>query len=271
MRYSLLLFILLFISSCYSAKPAYIKQTKQSQRVVTTKKDTIKTKVLTENQTTTKQPELHQLWDELLKQHVTKNGIVNYKSFKTEHKKLLDYIFSLGVFYKKKHFKTISKEKKLAFWINAYNAMTIDLILKHYPIQSIKDIEKPWDKKLWKTIGIPHNLNEIEHTILRKMDEPRIHFAIVCASFSCPKLLNKAYKAEIINNQLTYATKNFLNDTNRNEISTNRIKLSKIFQWFSKDFKQNGSLINFLNQYAPVKISAKAKKSFKDYNWVLNE
>ena len=103
------------------------------------------------------------------------------------------------------------------------------------------------------------------------MNEPRIHFAIVCASVSCPKLLNEAYTSEHLETQLTNATIAFLSDTERNVITENSIALSKIFQWFAKDFKQNGDIIDFINQYSDVKISEKAKKSFKDYNWDLNE
>ena len=103
------------------------------------------------------------------------------------------------------------------------------------------------------------------------MEEPRIHFAIVCASFSCPKLQNEAFTASKLEAQLTSATKAFLADTNRNEIASDRIKISKIFQWFSKDFKQDGDLIDFLNKYSETEISSNAKKSYKDYNWDLND
>ena len=103
------------------------------------------------------------------------------------------------------------------------------------------------------------------------MDEPRIHFAIVCASYSCPKLQNTAFTAGNLEQQLTLATQEFLSDTNRSEISENTLKLSKIFRWFDKDFEQNGSLIDFLNKYSNVTISAKAKISYKDYNWDLND
>ena len=103
------------------------------------------------------------------------------------------------------------------------------------------------------------------------MDETRIHFAIVCASYSCPKLLNEAFKADTIEAQLTNATRQFLSDSERNTISENSLELSKIFQWFSKDFKQNGSLIDFINQYSGIKISENAKIKYKDYNWDLNE
>ncbi len=210
-------------------------------------------------------------WDELLEKHVSNDGKVNYKSFKTEHKKLLDYIYVLSSLYSDRNFKNLPRTEKLAYWINAYNAMTIDLILRHYPIKSIKDIKNPWDQRFWKLGDKWYNLNEIEHQILRKMNEPRIHFAIVCASYSCPKLLNEPFQASNLEEQLTQVTKSFLNDSERNNISKDNIQLSKIFQWFAKDFKQNGSLIDFLNRYTAISISAKAKKTFKDYNWDLNE
>ena len=116
-----------------------------------------------------------------------------------------------------------------------------------------------------------YSLGEIEHDILRKMKEPRIHFAIVCASYSCPKLLNEAYNTDNIEQQLSNASKDFLSDQKRNYITKDTLKISKIFDWFSRDFKQNGSLIDFLNLYASVEISQKAKISYQDYNWALNE
>lgn len=210
----------------------------------------------------------HDKWNELLKKHVSESGNVDYKKFKTDRYKLSVYLKYLSENMPTDKWQ---KRHKLAYWINAYNAMTIDLILRHYPVKSIKDIKKPWEQRYWKLGDKWYNLNEIEHQILRKMDEPRIHFAIVCASVSCPKLLNKAYTSSNLEAQLTQATKDFLNDSNRNEISQNNIKLSKIFQWFAKDFKQNGTLIDFLNKYTEIKISDNAKSSFKDYNWDLNE
>ncbi|MDC1365318.1 DUF547 domain-containing protein [Algibacter sp.] len=116
-----------------------------------------------------------------------------------------------------------TKEDKLAYWINAYNVLTVDLILRHYPIKSIKDIKKPWDQRYWKLGDKWYNLNEIEHQILRKMNKPRIHFAIVCASFSCPKLQNKAFEPANLYTQLSNATKSFLSDSKRNSISENNI------------------------------------------------
>ncbi|MGV6827822.1 MAG: DUF547 domain-containing protein [Flavobacteriales bacterium] len=210
----------------------------------------------------------HSIWNDLLQENVSNNGHVNYKDFKSDGTKLKEYITSLS---KNTPTSSWTKEDKLAYWINAYNALTVDLIVRNYPVKSIKDIKDPWDQRLWKLGDKWYNLNEIEHQILRKMNEPRIHFAIVCASYSCPKLQNTAFEASKLDSQLNQAVKEFLADPNRNEISKNSIKLSKIFSWFAKDFKQNGSLIDFLNQYAEVQISKKAKKSFKEYNWNLNE
>jgi len=210
----------------------------------------------------------HGVWNTLLQKNVTEAGNVNYKTFKSDRATLSNYIKSLS---ENMPNKSWNEEDKLAYWMNAYNAMTVDLIIRNYPIKSIKDIKKPWDQRLWKLGKKWYNLNEIEHQILRKMNEPRIHFGIVCASFSCPKLQNEAFTSSQLEKQLTKATEEFLSDNKRNNITPDRIKLSKIFQWFAKDFKQNGSLIDFLNKYSDISISSDAKKSFKDYNWDLND
>lgn len=210
----------------------------------------------------------HELWNNLLKKYVLDNGKVNYKGLKNNRIDLYNYFKVLNVVLPN---ESHSKDYKLAYWINAYNAMTLDLILRNYPIKSIKSIEKPWEQRHWKLGDKWYNLNEIEHEILRKMNEPRIHFAIVCASISCPKLSKKAYTPSNLEKQLTDVTKAFLNDPTKNNLSQNNLKLSKIFQWFAKDFKEDGSLIDFLNKYSETKISIKAKKNFKNYNWDLNE
>jgi hypothetical protein len=210
----------------------------------------------------------HRRWNDLLQLNVSEDGKVNYKAFKNNPIELHVYIDSLGENMPNVQW---SEQDKLAYWINAYNAMTIDLIIKNYPVKSIQDIKEPWKQRLWKLGSKWYNLNEIEHQILRKMNEPRIHFGIVCASYSCPKLQNEAFTALQLDAQLTKATREFLADPNRNSITSDNINISKIFKWFSKDFKQNGNIIDFLNQYSDVQISSKAKTSFKDYNWNLNE
>jgi hypothetical protein len=198
---------------------------------------------------------------------VTANGNVNYEGFRQNKGQLRDYIASLGTNMPNEDW---TQQDQLAYWMNAYNAMTVDLILRNLPLNSIKDIDKPWNQRLWKLGDKWYNLDEIEHQILRKMNDPRIHFGINCASFSCPPLLNEAFTTATVDRQLDTLARRFVNDTQRNTISSDRIRLSKVFSWFAKDFKKDGSLIDYLNKYAETPINSNAKKSFMDYNWTLN-
>jgi hypothetical protein len=176
----------------------------------------------------------------------------------------------LNEFVKKHPNELWTKNETLAYWINAYNAFTIKLIIDNYPVKSINDISQPWDKKFIPINGKSISLNYIEHEILRKMNEPRIHFAINCASISCPKLLNEAYVPETLDGQLDNAAKEFIN-SNKNKLTSGNIKISKIFKWFKKDFETNGSIIDFINNYSEIKLSSKEKIGYLDYNWSLNE
>jgi len=211
---------------------------------------------------------MHKRWNSILQKYVSNNGSVDYNAIKKDRTEFDIYIDYLSDTLPD---ETWTKDEKLAYWINAYNALTVDLILRNYPTKSIKDIKDPWDQRLWKFGNKWYNLNDIEHETLRKMNEPRIHFAIVCASVSCPKLQNEAFVATNLEEQLTHATKEFLADASKNELSKDNIKLSKIFKWFKKDFEGNGSLIDFLNTYSDITISPSARKSYKDYNWDLND
>ena len=210
----------------------------------------------------------HQKWNELLKKHVSENGNVDYKGFKKEEAALQSYLELLS---KNLPEKSWTKNATLAYWINAYNAYTVKLILDNYPVKSIKKIDSPWDAAFINLGNKKYSLGKIEHKVLRKMNEPRIHFAINCASYSCPNLLNEAYTEKNLNNQLEAAAKSFINDKSKNNITANTIEISSIFDWFTGDFKKKGTLIEFLNKYSSVKINAKAKISYKEYNWNLNE
>ena len=115
-------------------------------------------------------------------------------------------------------------------------------------------------------------LDEIEHSILRKQfNDPRIHFSLVCASRSCPPLRTEAYEAATIDQQLNDQGRIFLTDKSKNVITPREIQISKIFSWFKGDFTKNGSLIDFLNKFSPVKIDKNADIDHLDYNWNLNE
>ena len=145
------------------------------------------------------------------------------------------------------------------------------MILDNYPVKSIKEIKDPWGQKFFSLGDKKYSLEEVEHEILRKMNEPRIHFAINCASFSCPNLLNEAYTEASLEKQLTTVAKSFINDKSKNTITANKVEISKIFDWFSGDFKNKGTVIGFLNQYSSIKINSNAKLGYKEYNWTLNE
>ena len=220
----------------------------------------------------------HELFNSLLKKHVAATGKVNYQGFIQDSTQLNRYLQLLS---NNVPAPSWSRNDQLAYWINAYNAFTIQLIIRNYPLKSIKDIgsriqipfvNSPWDIKFIRLGKELYDLNNIEHDILRsKFNEPRIHFAIVCASVSCPKLLNQAYTAEKLDQQLNEQAKAFINDPARNQISPDNIQVSRIFSWFKGDFTKQGSLISFLNQYTQVKINADARVSYLDYNWQLNE
>jgi len=210
----------------------------------------------------------HQKWDSLLQKHVTAKGNVDYLGFKKDLNRLQTYLDELSANVPQKSW---SKNAVLAYWINAYNAFTVKLILDHYPVESIKDIKRPWDQEFIVLGGRNYSLGEIEHDILREMNAPRIHFAINCASFSCPDLAHQAYTEQNLEEQLDAAAKTFINDKNKNTITADYIEISKIFKWFSGDFEIQGTLIDFLNKYSKLKIDNDAKVQYKDYNWSLNE
>ncbi|WP_455169004.1 DUF547 domain-containing protein [Aegicerativicinus sediminis] len=210
----------------------------------------------------------HLVWDSLLKQFVDGNGFVDYKGFKNEEIRLNNYLQSLAKHPPQNNW---TKDESIAYYINAYNAHTIKLILDNYPISSIKDIRNPWDQKRVQIGNNILSLGEIEHEVLRKMNEPRIHFAINCASFSCPKLRNEAFIAKKLEEQLEIACKDFINDSSKNKFQNLEAQLSKIFKWYKSDFTENVSLIEYINRYAYAKISNDAKIRFLEYDWSLNE
>ena len=213
------------------------------------------------------QKNIHHRWNTQLKKYVSNDGIVNYKEWGKNIDQLKAYINTLE---SNPPNENTSKEYKLAYWINAYNALTIDLIIKNYPLKSIKEIKFPWKTKCFNDGKNNYSLGDIEHKILRKMNEPRIHFAINCASKSCPKLLNEAYIEKNLNNQLNAATKEFLIDSTKNIIKENKSKLSKIFLWFGKDFGSKKMIKEFISEYSGFKLN-KFKIDYLPYNWDLNE
>jgi hypothetical protein len=221
----------------------------------------------------------HSAWDKLLKKHVNDKGFVNYTAFKKDYDELKKYLDMLSASAPNE--KTWSKEEQLTYWINAYNAFTIQLILDNYPgISSIKDIgskikipfvNTPWDVKFIKIGNTKMDLNNIEHGIIRKkFDEPRIHFALVCAAKSCPPLRNEAFVAERLDKQLDDQARDFINDKSKNNVTKDKAEVSKILSWYGGDFTKKMPIADWLNKYSTTKIDKNTPISYNDYNWELN-
>lgn len=230
----------------------------------------------------------HSSWTILLKKNVMIKGrtsTVNYKAIKNDPKDLQAYLNYLEAVSLEK-FNHFSENEKLAFLINAYNAFTIKLIVDHYPVKSIKDIgsilTSPWKIKFFNLLGEQRYLDNVEHDMIRKwFNEPRLHFAVVCASIGCPAIKNEAYVASQLDQQLEGAAVNFLSDANRNRYRSadQKLELSSIFKWYGGDFvKKFGTLESYIapritNNSADQTIirEKKASISYLDYDWSLNE
>jgi len=212
----------------------------------------------------------HSQWDALLKKHVTSDGKVNYDGFKTDIVKLDAYLKLIGDNEAKPGWS--SNERK-AFWINAYNAWTVKLVLERYPVNSINDVTaKPWDKRFIKIGANTHTLNDIENKIIRRQfKDARIHFAINCASISCPKLSNQAFTMYNVEEQLEKLTKDFFK-TDNVKLEEKSAQLSKIFEWYAEDFIQEStSVLKFIEKYSGLTFHPKVKVSYLEYDWKLNK
>lgn len=246
-------------------------------------------------------------YNALLSRYVS-DGRVNYEGFIESRSELEKFLNSMGS-VDPEELETWSEQEKLAFWINAYNAFTIKVIIDNYPIKrsfslvgifyapsnSILQIKGVWDKLQYRVAGRLITLGDIEHEILRKdFNEPRIHMAIVCASISCPDLANQAYTGDEIEEQLTEASVRFINNPDKGALideKDNRVKVSKIFKWFGEDFiknygkpvrfrdesLKNNSVLNFVSEYL-VSDNQKGfidkgdfKFSYLKYDWHLND
>lgn len=230
----------------------------------------------------------HKSWDAFLKQNVLysqKQTLVKYQDIKKNVAPLNTYLDTLSK-VSIKEYDSFTEKQRLAFLINAYNAFTLKLIVKNYPVDSIKDIgslfRSAWKKKFFILLGEERHLDYIEHGKIRKdFKEPRIHFAVNCASISCPNLQNFAFTAEKLDSQLNISARLFILDEtkNRYDSAKNKIYLSKIFKWYGGDFKNKYG--HYLNYIALViskdpKIQEKVKgkdieTSFLSYDWNLND
>ena len=207
----------------------------------------------------------HAAWDALLREHVSAAGRVDYQGFREDEAALDVYLATLA---EETPAATWSREESLAYWINAYNAFTIKLILDNWPVESIRDIDEPWERK-WITLGDKsYSLNQIEHGIIRPtFDEPRIHFALVCAARSCPPLPNKAFTAQNLDQLLEQRARSFINNEELNVTQEVVVRVSPLFDWYGEDF---GDVKDYLNRYLTTDIPKGKEITFLDYDWSLN-
>ncbi len=248
----------------------------------------------------------HSLFDELLHSHVDAAGLVDYQALQADQAQLTDYQWTLaGV--SSEQLKDWSQAQQLAFWINAYNAFTLRAIIDHYPIRrgsfkglfaprnSILQIPGVWKELEWEAGGQAITLDQIEHRILRvEFSEPRIHFAIVCASISCPDLRPEAYTAEHIDAQLAEQLQVFIGNPDKGvaiDREDDEVQLSKIFSWFGEDFAVSGNdeqlftsraekkadVLRYLVRHFPpgddlqYLLNGDFDIAYLDYDWNLND
>jgi hypothetical protein len=219
----------------------------------------------------------HTLYVDLLKKYV-KDGVVNYQGLKNEESRLNAYLKVL----EGTDTGQLSRDEQLAFYINAYNATTIKLILTAYPgVKSIRDLggrvfNRVFSKEIVRIEGKTISLDDLEHGIIRpRFKEPRVHFAVNCASTSCPPLISEPYQGSILDQQLDASTRAFLNNPQRNYLEGNQLYVSRIFKWFSEDFNDDvvGFFLKFADGDVREQLTAnrdRIKVKYLDYDWSLN-
>jgi len=225
----------------------------------------------------------HAFYDTLLKKYVDKEGFVAYQKWKDQDEATLDgYLEAIG---QVDPARLKNDGEKLVFWINVYNALTLKAMLHFYPTKSIRDHVKVIGYNIWKDYklaihGKDYSLDDMEHQILRKMNEPRIHFAIVCASIGCPPLLDEAFTTARLERQLTERTITFFSNPDKFRIDPdkNTVRLSPIMDWYKDDFGKNQQdRLDFIKPFiqdadARAFLSRdKLKIENLDYDWGIND
>lgn len=205
-----------------------------------------------------------------MKRHVGEKGYVDYDGMEKDLPLLKK---ALASFRNGPPGPEAKEDERMAFWIDAYNAFAIKLVLDHRPLESIRDIDRAFDREFIDIGERSYSLNGIEKGILlEEFDEPKVHYAVNCASISCPPLRGEPYRSDILDRQLEDQAERFINDPSKNELKKDRVRISKLYDWYTEDFKRNGSLIEHLNRYAEgVKIRSDAEVAYKEYDWGLNQ
>jgi len=236
----------------------------------------------------------HSAWDQILRARVNSKGMVDYAALKKDSAALDGYVTAIAN-VTAEEVGSWSRDQQVAFYINAYNALTFRTILDAYPLKSIRDISPdPWENSKWTVAGRTVSLNWIEHTKLRgHFGEARVHFVLVCAAIGCPRLPNRAIVPATLESQLNAATKAFFVDPSKNRIDAagGKVYVSKIMDWYGDDFvgwsgtpsepaldgraAKEASAVRVLAKYASDADKAFLAKNaftvvFNDYDWALN-
>ena len=223
------------------------------------------------------EPITHELWDEQLDTYVDADGWVDYDGWLRDTARLNAYLELLAGHHPNE--ANWSDDERLAYWINAYNAYTVKILLDNWPQASIKDIKggigfvnSIWDQEFITIEGQEYSLNNLEHGIIRpKFQDPRIHAAVNCASVSCPVLRGEAYVAERLDEQLDDQARRWF-DGVRNDLSDpSAMKLSSIFKWYGGDFEwDGGSKAAFVERHAGVELPDDPDFEYLEYDWGIN-
>ena len=228
----------------------------------------------------------HRLWDALLSRHVSDNIVgankVAYGAFSPDDQAQLErYLTTMSAIRISDH----NRDEQLAYWMNLYNALTVQVILTHYPVDSIRDIDTspgllssgPWGQELITVEGTPLTLNDIEHRILRPVwKDPRIHYGVNCASIGCPDLRATAFRGQTVHAALDEAANAYVNDPRGVNVRNGKVTVSRIYDWFIEDFGgSERSILDHLLRYARPELAAKLRAvgalDGTQYDWSLND
>ena len=230
----------------------------------------------------------HSAWTALLKKHLNpaSTGVarLDYKTFagsSADRRALKGYLSLLA----RTPVSALNRREQMAFWINLYNALTIEVVLDHYPVASIRDIDispgllasGPWGKELITVEGENLTLNDIEHRILRPVwNDPRLHYAVNCASIGCPNLQPVAWTGANLERTLDKAARQYINDPRGVRIQGDKVVVSRIFDWFIKDFgNSEAKVLAHLKTFAEANLKAELNRindlDSTEYDWSLND
>jgi len=215
----------------------------------------------------TAQRDLHQRWEGQLQHYVTPTGEINYSDWKKEEHALRSYLQALQDHPPQQYWTPTNRK---AYWINVYNAATIAMVLNHYPLSGIREIDAPWETSVFRWKDQSLSLKAIE-SLLLEMGDPRILFALHRAAVSSPLLSRKAYRSHSLEEQLKDASIKFLNDPSQNQCQKDISRLSRIFLWYFRNFGPPEKRLALLQKYACKRVDKKTEFRFLPFDWRLND